>query len=158
METRLAVRSILTKLLLPCCCFFLTACDPFTLTAVGVGATAGVQHTLSGIVYRTFSAPLPKVRQAVLDALKQMEIKVKKHNLIWTGEEILATAADRQISIELEVITPKTTRIKVITHAMIMDSATSMEIVSQTEKALALIERNAAQRPAPEPATDGTLH
>ena len=39
-------------------------CAPVALTAFGVGTATGVQHTLNGIAYRTFTVPLPQVRSA----------------------------------------------------------------------------------------------
>jgi len=121
----------------------LTACDPLTLTVAGVGASAGVQHTMSGIVYRTLASPLPEVRDAARAALVKMEIKINGRYRIWTGEEFLGTAGDREISVQMEALTPKTTRIKVTARSgLIYDSATAIEIANQTEKALALLKPN----------------
>ena len=47
---------------------------PLTITAAGVGASAGVTHTMGGITYRTFTAPLPKVKNATMTALNRMGI------------------------------------------------------------------------------------
>ncbi len=115
----------------------LTACDPITLTALGVGAAAGVQHTLTGIAYKTFSMPLPKVRSAVNGALANMDIKIGATEKIDNGVRIKARAADRDIEIDLEALTSKTTRMKsTARNGLFMDSATATEIILQTEKAL----------------------
>lgn len=115
----------------------LAACDPITLTALGVGAAAGVQHTLTGIAYKTFSAPLPKVRTAVKGALDHMDIKIGATEKIDNGERIKARAADRDIEIDLEALTSKTTRMKsTARNGLFMDSSTATEIILQTEKAL----------------------
>ena len=115
----------------------LTACDPITLTALGVGAAAGVQHTLTGIAYKTFSVPLPKVRTAVKGALDHMDIKIGSTEKIPNGERIKARAADRDIEIELEALTSRTTRMRsTARNGIFMDSATATEIILQTEKAL----------------------
>ena len=115
----------------------LGACDPITLTALGIGAAAGVQHTLSGIAYKTFSSPLPKVRTAVNGALAHMDIKVGATEKIDNGVRIKARAADRDIEIDLEALTSKTTRMKSTARSGIfMDSSTATEIILQTEKAL----------------------
>jgi hypothetical protein len=50
----------------------LSACAPMALTAVGVGSAAGVQHTMGGITYRTFTVPLPQVRGAAVAGLNRM--------------------------------------------------------------------------------------
>jgi hypothetical protein len=115
----------------------LPACDPVTLTVFGVGTATGVHHTLSGIAYRTFAAPLPKVRSAVMVALDHMAIKVDGKEKIENGERIKARAADRNIEIELESISPKTTRMRSTARSgVFMDAATATEIIIQTEKAL----------------------
>ena len=115
----------------------LTGCDPITLTAFGVGTAAGVQHTLLGIAYKTFSEPLPKVRTAVRNALNHMDIKVGGTEKMENGERIKARAADREIEIELEALSPRTTRMRSTARSgILMDAATATEIILQTEKAL----------------------
>ena len=115
----------------------LTGCDPITLTALGVGAAAGVQHTLTGIAYKTFSQPLPKVRTAVNGALSTMDIKIGATEKIDNGVRIKARAADRDIEIDLEALTSKTTRMKsTARNGLFMDSSTATEIILQTEKQL----------------------
>jgi hypothetical protein len=115
----------------------LPGCEPFTLTAMGVGAAAGVQHTLTGIAYRTFSVPLPKVRGAVMTAFDRMGIKVGGKERIENGERLTARASDRDIEVELEAITPKTTRMRSTAKSgLFRDAATATEIILQTEKAL----------------------
>jgi hypothetical protein len=115
----------------------LTGCDPISLTALGVGAAAGVQHTLTGIAYKTFTAPLPRVRTAVKSALDHMDIRIGATEKIENGERIKARAADRDIEIELEALSSRTTRVRSTARSGIfMDSATATEIILQTEKAL----------------------
>ena len=124
-------------LAIPALAVSLSACDPITLTALAVGAGAGVQHTLSGIAYKTFSSPLPKVRTAVNGALAHMDIKVGATEKIDNGVRIKARAADRDIEIDLEALTGKTTRMKsTARNGIFMDSATATEIILQTEKQL----------------------
>ena len=105
---------------------------------MGVGAAYGVQHTLSGISYRTFSVPLPQVRSAVMSALRHMDIAVSSKEKIENGERFIARAADRDIEVELEAITPKTTRMRSTARTGIFrDAATATEIILQTERLLA---------------------
>ncbi|MGE5793312.1 MAG: DUF3568 family protein [Bacteroidota bacterium] len=115
-----------------------SGCVAVGLTALGVGAAVGVNHTLNGIVYKTFSEPLPKVKRATLTALKQMEIPVDTVEKTKQGELIKARAANRAIEVEFEALTPKTTRMRVIADSdgLIKDSATATEIILQTERAL----------------------
>lgn len=120
------------------CLLLLTACDPISLTAIGIGGGAGVSHTMGGYNYRTFNEPLPKVKKATLVALKRMDIKVESIEKNPEGEVIHATAADRKIEITLEKLSTKTTRLRSIArrNTLLMDAATATEIIVQTERAL----------------------
>ncbi len=114
-----------------------SGCDPVSLTAFGVGSAAGIQHTLSGISYRTFTASLPQVHAATLTALNRMGIKGSTWRKTPEGETITAKAGDRDIEIELDAITPKTTRMRTtVRNGVLMDSATSIEIIAQTQRVL----------------------
>ncbi len=115
----------------------LAGCEAAALTALGVGASAGVSHTLSGITYRTFAEPLPKVKSASLKALNRMQIRVAGMSKIDNGEAIKAKAADRDIDIELEALSPSPTRMRVTaSQGLLKDSATATEIIMQTERYL----------------------
>jgi hypothetical protein len=115
----------------------LPGCAAVALTAGGVGLSTGVSHTLGGIVYKTFTAPEPKVRRSTMTALKRMQIDVVESTRDGNKELIKAKAADRQIEIEIESLTPKTTRMTVTAtkeNSLVRDSATATEIILQTEK------------------------
>jgi len=115
----------------------LAGCDPVSLTVFGVGTASGVQHTLNGISYRTFTASMPQVRTATLGSLNRMGIKVSSREKTKEGEVIKASANERDVEIELDAITPSTTRMRTtVRNGLFMDSATGMEIIIQTEKAL----------------------
>lgn len=116
----------------------LTGCDPLSVTLLGVGASAEASHQMSGLTYRTFTAPLPKIRKASLVALKNMGIKVESTEKTDSGELIKAKAADRSIEVELDALTPSITRMRTVARQNILrvDSATAAEIIAQTEKAL----------------------
>lgn len=115
----------------------LTACTPIALTAVGVGSAAGVQHTMGGITYRTFTAPLPQVRNAAETSLRRMGIKVASREKSELGEIVTATAKGRNIEIEFDALTPNTTRMRaVVRNGLFMDAATGAEIIIQTEQTL----------------------
>lgn len=118
-----------------------TGCVPLAVTAIGVGASAGVSHTMGGYTYKTFTAPVGKVRSASLTALKRMGITFESSEKTEEGEVIRAKAGDRAIEIALDVISPNTTRMRTIARkgAFIYDSATSTEIILQTEKFLGAV-------------------
>jgi hypothetical protein len=117
--------------------FSLNGCVAVALTAVGVGMATGVSHTLGGIVYKTFAAPQPKVRRSTVAALGRMQIHIVESSHDGTTEVIKARAADRNIEVEIEALTPNTTRLTVTAvkdGGIIRDAATATEIILQTEK------------------------
>ncbi|HET9700587.1 MAG TPA: DUF3568 family protein [Burkholderiales bacterium] len=115
----------------------LAGCEPLALTAMGIGASTGVSHALGGITYRTFTVPLPKVKSATMTALGRMGIKVDGASKIENGALIKARATDRDIEIELEALSPSTTRMRTVAKkGLLYDSATSTEIILQTERIL----------------------
>ena len=111
-----------------------------TLFGVGAGVTTGtsVAYTMDGIAYRTFTVPLPQVESATRTALDRMGIKVDSTAKIDQGKTIRATSDDREIEIELEMVSAKTTRIRTVAKQGIFfkDRATATEIIIQTEKVL----------------------
>ena len=132
---------LLARWVLPAGCAGLFAlapgCAAVAVSAVGVGMATGVSHTLGGIVYKTFAAPEPKVRRSTVAALGRMQIKIVESTRDGNKETIKAQAADRDIEIVIESLTPKTTRMTVtasIEGSLLRDSATATEIILQTEK------------------------
>ena len=117
-------------------------CVPVALTLFGVGAGVStgtaVSYTLDGIAYRTFTAPLPQVERATLLALNDMGMEVKSTERTEEGKAIKATGVDRQIEIELQAISSKTTRIRTVAKEGVFfkDRATATEIILQTERIL----------------------
>lgn len=118
---------------------FLSACDPITLTVLGIGASTGVSYGMNSIAYKTFTAPIKKVNRAVKTALKRMGIKVEKIEKTKAGQIITAKSSDRDIELTLEAISKKTTRLRSIARqgSIFFDRATATEIIIQTEKVLA---------------------
>ena len=126
-----------TIAVLACAGLSLGACAPVMLTALGVGMSTGVSHTLGGMVYKTFTAPQAQVKRASIGALHRMQIKVVTAKRDGSLETITARAADRDIQIELEALTPATTRMLVTARkdgGILQDGATATEIILQTEK------------------------
>lgn len=144
------------------CALLLSGCaGGIGLTLLGIGggtaASAGVNHTLGGIAYKTFTAPPDDVHAAALSALASMKMPVEKDD---TGEndsvrQVMAKASDRDVEIEIEEITPSTTRLRVVASQDILfkDSATATEIIMQTAQALDQLQtaktRTAARKPTP---------
>ena len=114
----------------------MSGCMPLGVTALGVGGSTAVSHTLNGITYRTFTASSGKVRHAALAALHHMEIKIVSTTKQDKTEILNATASGRTIQIQLEPLTSNTTRMRVTATngGFIYDSATATEIILQTER------------------------
>ena len=114
-----------------------SGCVAVGLTALGVGMATGVSHTLSGIVYKTFSASQSSVEAATRSALSRMQIKVVEAKRSGTTRTIKAKAGDRDIEVELEALTPNTTRMTVTAKkdgGILRDGATATEVILQTER------------------------
>ena len=124
---------LLTAALLP----FLTACDPVSLTALGVGSSTGVNHAMNGIAYRTFALSTSQVKRATIAALGRMQIKVESTRKEKSTEIIVAKTPNRNIEISVEALSPNTTRMRAVAKdGLFYDSSTASEIVFQTEKVL----------------------
>jgi hypothetical protein len=115
----------------------LGGCAAVALTALGVGMATGVSHTLGGMVYKTFTTPQAQVEKATYGALNRMQVRVVKAKRDGSNNTILAKAGDREIEIELEALTPNTTRMAVTAKkdgGILRDGATATEVILQTEK------------------------
>jgi hypothetical protein len=130
----------------------LGGCASVGLTLLGVGAGVssgtGVNYTLDSIAYKTFAASEAEVRAATLRTLKRMAMDVTENGATETGRQITAVAGDRTVDIELDRITPKTSRMRVNVKKgwLFRDRATAGEIIVQTENTLdneVLVSKNA---------------
>lgn len=121
-----------------CAGLLLAACDPLSLTALGIGGTTAVNHKLGGTSYRTFTAPIGKVKSASISALHRMGIKPGAMKKLENGELITAQVGRRDIEVELESLTASTTRMRVVARdgGLLYDAATASEIIAQTGKSL----------------------
>ncbi|MEE8516458.1 MAG: DUF3568 family protein [Alphaproteobacteria bacterium] len=129
---RLRVVSAITALLL------LAGCAAVAVTAGGIAGSTGVNHTLNGIVYKTFTTPMKDMRVATLKTLNRMDMPVTDDKEAKFGWLIVATARERVIEIELEKLTNRTTRMRVVANKgdFLKDSATGTEIIIQTVQTL----------------------
>jgi hypothetical protein len=119
----------------------LSGCVAAATSAAGMGGSAAITHTMNGITYRTFTAPQAKVRFATIRALDRMQIKLISDNMQDKSNIRLVTAksSDRKIEIQLEPISPNTTRMRVIAKkgtGFFYDASTAEEIIQQTKLSL----------------------
>jgi hypothetical protein len=108
-------------------------------TGTGLAAGAGVDHTLSGITYKTFAVSRNQLRYAVLKTLHRMDMRITRDQREKQIQYIEALALDRTIEIELEQLTRRTTRMRVVANQgqiFFKDSATATEIIVQTAATL----------------------
>jgi len=112
----------------------LAGCTAVVLT----GAGAGITYTLSNVAYKSFNFSLDRVHHATVDALKKMDIKIIDDYKTVDGRTIIAATKELDILIDLEVVTSKTTQIKVNARKRVIlkDKATAAEIINQVGKNL----------------------
>ncbi|HKQ28217.1 MAG TPA: hypothetical protein VJT77_06420 [Burkholderiales bacterium] len=115
-----------------------SGCEPLSLTALGIGGSAAVNHKMSSTPTRTFTAPILRVKTASIGALKRMGIATEEVRKVDNGELITARVGRREIQVELESLTANTTRMRVLARdgSLFYDGATASEIIVQTEKVL----------------------
>ena len=121
----------------------LQGCAAAALSVVGAGAGVGmgtgVEHELNGISYKTFATPIAGVHHATRATLARLGMPITADAPTNEGWNVSASAAGRTIDIELERLTPRTTRMRVVANKGGLfgkDSATSTEIILQTAQAL----------------------
>jgi len=136
-----------------------SGCAALALPAVGVSimgdaagsaVKAGVEHTIGGATYRTFSASRADVRAAVRQSFRDLEIQITEDELlIGGGARIVGEALHREITVELEPVTPALTRLKIAVRQGLLgrDRATSAELIEQTARALQEVRPAAAASP-----------
>jgi len=115
-----------------------SACAPVALSLLGAGAGFGLNHQMNGYATKTFSQPMPKVRSALLVALRRMSIRLDKVALQGPTETLNAMAGTRTVGIEIEPLTGTATRIRAVVRKDLLsiDGATAQEIIAQTELVL----------------------
>ena len=89
------------------------------------------------MVYKTFTTPQAQVKRAAIGAMHRMQIKVVKNERSGSTETIHGKAGDRDIEVQLEALTPNTTRMLVTAKqdgGILRDSATATEVILQTER------------------------
>lgn len=117
----------------------LPGCAAVALSAVGPAAEFGIENATSGTTAKTYTASLHELRLAALKSLSRMEMDVTADGGDETEWEIEAEAADSTIEVELESLTPKTTRVEVSAGdglPFFRDDATAQEVVAQISEAL----------------------
>jgi Protein of unknown function (DUF3568) len=123
---------------------------PLFVTGAGTAAGTGVGYTLDSITYKTFTVPIDGMNTATLMTLERMDITLVDNQITDSGRTITAQAADRTIDIELDRLTSRATRMRVVARRnwFVQDRATATEVILQTDRTLSNNPQLAAN-PAP---------
>lgn len=102
------------------------------------GGSLGVGYAVTNVARKTVNHPLDKVIWAVMDASEKMEIKVVKNHGDKEERYIEAATKKLNISIQLESITPKTTKMTINAREglFLKDKSTANAIILKTENIL----------------------
>lgn len=102
------------------------------------GAGGGIAYTVTNIAYKTVSHPYERVEGAVHGALRKMGIREVEKKTTGSGIEITAATSVLTIYIEVEMLTPKSTKLCVDARKSLIfkDKATAAEIIEQALKIL----------------------
>ena len=122
-----------------CGMMLLPGCAGIALTAGSMATGQGLNHTLSGISYKTFATPLDEMRVATFRTLDRLGMDVTGQVKTEFGWSITAVAYKRIIDIELEALTSRATRMRVVANKgdiFFKDAATATEIIIQTVETL----------------------
>ena len=124
----------------------LAGCQPLAISVLGAGAGTALRYGWDGVTNRTFTSSAADVKQASLAALERMGIAFESFDVYEHGELIYARAQNRVIEIEIEPISERATRVRIAAKngSFFYDSATSAEIVAQTERLLQSAAQGAA--------------
>ena len=117
----------------------LAGCQSLSLTVLGIGGSAAMNHKLASTPSRTFTQPLLSVKAASISALQRMGIVAEEVKQVENGEIITARLGKREIEVELEALSAYATRMRVVARnggLFSYDGATATEIIVQTEKGL----------------------
>ena len=95
-----------------------------------------VSYTVDSKAQKTFTAPMGEVKTNLLAALGEMGFAVETDEMANEGRQIVARAKEREVEVELEPVTPKTTKMTVVIRQgwFWKDRSTALEIVEQTSR------------------------
>ena len=131
----------------------LSGCAAVAISAAGAGAGVGVPYVFSDCADRTLNYSFDQVDRATPKVLKKMDIALLAETETGTGKRITASTSRLEISIDMEKITMRATRVTINTKkgAFLKDKATAEEIINQLEKNLMA---EASSRPEKSPARE----
>ncbi|MFZ2198037.1 MAG: DUF3568 family protein [Thermodesulfovibrionales bacterium] len=117
------------------CLLLLSGCASVLIA----GASGGVAYSVTNIAYKTVQRPIDQVDLANRLALMKMGIKYVEVMRTENRTRIFAKTSELKIYIDLDKITPKSTKISVDAQKnfLVKDKATAEAIIDETEAMLA---------------------
>jgi hypothetical protein len=102
------------------------------------GASGGIAYTYTNIAYKTVCFPVERVEQANHKALKRMGMKEMERKSSGDSVSIKAKTAELTIHIDIERITPQSTKMSVDVrkNMFLKDKSTASAVIEQTERIL----------------------
>ena len=123
-----------------------SGCGAMAASLFSAGAetasVTGVSYTMDNIAYKTFVLPVEPLLTETFGTLEAMGFPIASSESHVAGVHILAhgpnTAHPMDIEIDLETLSPKTTRMRVVVKRGVVqkDAATAGEIISQATQRL----------------------
>jgi hypothetical protein len=118
---------------------FASGCATIAISALGAGAGIGVPYVVSDCADRTLNFPFEEINKITPKVLKKMDIAILDDSEIENGKRIKASTKNLDITIDMERVTNRATRITVNAKksSFVKDKATAEEIINQFEGMLA---------------------
>ena len=129
---------------------FSSGCAALAISAAGAGAGIGFPYVFNNCADRTLNFSFDQVDRATPKVLKKLDIDLLKETEIENGKRINASTNNLEISIDMEKITMRATRVIINAKkgTLVKDRATAEEIINQLEKSLTT-EKNPALEKSP---------
>jgi len=117
---------------------FSSGCAALAISAAGAGAGIGFPYMFNDCADRTLNFSFDQVDRATPKVLKKLDIDLLKETEIENGKRINASTNNLEISIDMEKITMRATRVIINAKkgTLTKDRATAEEIINQLEKSL----------------------
>jgi hypothetical protein len=119
---------------------FSSGCAALAISAAGAGAGVGIPYVFSDCADRTLNFSFDQVDRATPKVLKKLDIDLLTETEIENGKRIKASTDNLEISIDMEKVTMRATRVIINARKvnLIKDRATAEEIINQLEKSLTM--------------------
>jgi hypothetical protein len=114
---------------------FASGCATVAVSAIGAGAGISVPYVIADCADRTLNFPFEEINKITPQVLRKMDIAIVDDNEIENGKRIKASTKNLDITIDMERVTNRATRITVNAKkgSFVKDKATSEEIINQFE-------------------------